>query len=48
MFQIERKEERKKKKDKHISSFQADLRVSISDFFKRPTIAETSLRIDAV
>ena len=38
----------KKKKDKHIGSFQADLIVSISDFFKRPTIAETSLRIDAV
>ena len=31
MFQIERKEEMKKKKDKHIGSFQADLRVSISD-----------------
>ena len=38
----------KKKKDKHIGSFQADLIVSVSDFFKRPTIAETSLRIDAV
>ena len=48
MFQTERKEEKKKKKDKHIGSFQADLRVSISYFFKRPTIAETSLRIDAV
>ena len=32
MFHIERKEERKKKKDNHIGSFQAGLRVSISDF----------------
>ena len=32
MFQTERKEERKKKKDKHIGYFQADLRVSISYF----------------
>ena len=31
MFQIERKEEKKKKKDRHIGSFQADLRVSIFD-----------------